>query len=463
MASACDLSGPNTAMGSNESEHLPSHIDAASRPSPARAWYTVLVLMLAYVISMMDRIILTLLVTPIEASLRITNTQFGVLTGFAFALFYSVAGIPIARLADRYSRRAVIAIGLLAWSVMTALSGFATNYGELFAARMGVGVGEASLSPAAVSMISDSFSKRNISRALAVFTIGGTLGSGLAYLAGGAVVRLGPALQGLGLPMLSERNGWQIVFVVVAIPGILVALLMATVPEPLRRRKTDSRGQENGRAIGIIEHLRRNRAAYGLYFLGYACFQAVFYGFISWLPLLLTRRIGISLGEAGTALGIVVVLVGPIGMIAGGWCADYIGAGKRMDSQVLVAATGCAGLGIFSIVMPLSSGLHTVMVLLGLFYFFSSMVSGVGYAGVQAITPPHLYAQTTAIFFLVINLLGISIGPVLIALLTDYAFRAPQAIAASLALVGGTFSALAVLSFALSMSAFRRSVRPCVV
>jgi MFS family permease len=205
-------------------------------PSPAYAWFVVGVLLLAYTLSFIDRMILSLLVGPIRADLGISDTQMSLLMGFAFAIFYSLLGVPLGWLADRGNRKALIVGGVAAWSLMTAVCGLARGYGGLFLARIGVGVGEATLSPAAYSMLGDYFPRERLGRAMAVYSIGVPLGSGVALVAGAFVVRFVTEGAPVPLPLLGALEPWRLAFLIVGLPGLLVAALIAlAIREPARR------------------------------------------------------------------------------------------------------------------------------------------------------------------------------------------------------------------------------------
>jgi MFS family permease len=208
---------------------------AAGYPSRAVAWYTVFILMLCYTLSYADRQILAFLVGPLRHDLHISDTDVGLLQGFAFALVYTVFGLPMGALADRFSRRNLVAIGVVIWSVMTSLSSVARSFLLLGAARMGVGIGEAALSPCAFSMITDSFPKERLSGALSVYTMGIQLGSGLALIIGGLVAQTVSQMPPVQLPLVGAIAAWRLTFLVVGIPGLLIALLLLTVREPVRR------------------------------------------------------------------------------------------------------------------------------------------------------------------------------------------------------------------------------------
>jgi MFS family permease len=215
-------------------------------PSAGYAWYVVVVLTIAYTVSFIDRQIMALMVEPIRRDLEISDTQMSLLLGLAFAVFYTLLGIPIARLADRYSRRGIIAAGIAVWCFMTAACGLSRNYAQLFLARVGVGVGEAALSPSALSMMSDYFPKETRGRAVAFYTMGISMGVGLAMILGGQVIALVSQAPPVTLPVVGQLFAWQTVFVVVGLPGILVAALMLTVREPPRKGRMTGGGAPTG-------------------------------------------------------------------------------------------------------------------------------------------------------------------------------------------------------------------------
>ena len=199
-------------------------VSAHRYPSAGVAWYSIVVLLIAYTIAFVDRTILALLVGPIQRDLGISDTLMGLLHGIAFALFYCALGIPIARLADQYSRRWIILVGMFIWSAMTAVCGIAKNFWQLFLARVGVGIGEAALSPAAYSMIADSFPPKDLGRALGVYSSGVFFGAGIAFMVGGAVISALQEVQTLTLPIVGDVRSWHAVFFIVGAPGALRCL-----------------------------------------------------------------------------------------------------------------------------------------------------------------------------------------------------------------------------------------------
>ncbi|MBL8631225.1 MAG: MFS transporter, partial [Rhodospirillaceae bacterium] len=206
--------------------------DTQDYPPESYAWYVVGVLVLAYTVSYIDRTILTLMVKPIRETLQISDVQISLLHGLAFAIFYTVLGVPIGWLADRVNRTKVIAVGIFVWSLMTAACGLSRSFWQMFMARVGVGVGEAALSPAAYSLLNDYFKADRRTLAISIYATGVYIGSGLALIVGGGVIAVTPSLE---LPFVGHMEPWQVVFLAVGLPGLVVAVLMKTVKEPLRR------------------------------------------------------------------------------------------------------------------------------------------------------------------------------------------------------------------------------------
>ncbi|HVL21596.1 MAG TPA: MFS transporter, partial [Amaricoccus sp.] len=285
------------------------------------AWYAVGILLLAYVLAIMDRQILTLLVGPIQQSLGVNDTEIGLLHGFTFAAFYAVMGLPIARMIDRGNRPAIIAIGIALWSLATAASGLATEYWHLVAARTGVAVGEAVLIPGAVSLLADLFSPDRRGRAMGIFGAGAPVGAGIGLLAGGLLLGLFTASPAV-LPFGGELLPWQATFIALGLPGLFVALLMLFVPEP--RRKAAAR---NVPTVGVplsstVDFLRSHRRTFSAIMLGAGFLYLAIYGWLGWAPTYFVRELGWSYPQVGKALGIILTVAGPLGALGGSWLAD---------------------------------------------------------------------------------------------------------------------------------------------
>lgn len=252
-----------------------------------------------------------MLIGPIKADLQISDTQVGLLGGLALGLFYTLVGIPIGRLIDRYSRRNIIALGVFFWSFATALCAVARGFGGLFAARMAVGVGEAALSPAAVSLIADSVAREKLAFSMSVYGTGIYLGSGLAFLVGGAVVQAVSSVAGITLPLFGTIAPWRVAFLVVGLPGLLMALWVLTLREPVRKDLAQSSSgstqlsvRETAREIGL-----RGRSILGIA-LGLMVQAIALYGFMLWAPVMLQRGHGWEPQDTGLVMGSLVLIGG---------------------------------------------------------------------------------------------------------------------------------------------------------
>ncbi|MEK7265818.1 MAG: MFS transporter, partial [Pseudomonadota bacterium] len=296
---------------------MPANI---SPPSRSYAWFVVLLCMVAYVFSFIDRQILALLIQPIRKDLDISDTQFSLLHGLAFSLFYATMGIPIARLADSRPRPVIIAAGVFLWSLATAATGLGKNFAQIFIARMGVGVGEAALSPAAYSMIADLFPKAALGRALAVYSIGTFIGGGLAYLIGGAVVGMVGDAPTIALPFVGDVRAWQVVFFIVGLPGLLLAAIFAlAVRDPVRT----SQGATSVSISDVFAFIAQNRGFFVAHYGGFTLCALALFGLMSWTPAYLMRVHGLTTAETGLLLGSTLLAANVGGVLASGWLTDH--------------------------------------------------------------------------------------------------------------------------------------------
>jgi MFS family permease len=422
--------------------------------------------MVAYTLSFVDRFVIALLIAPIKSDLALTDTQIGLLSGIAFAIFYTTLGIPIGRLADRLDRRRIISIGILLWSLLTAACGLARGFWQLFAARVGVGVGEAALSPAAFSLIADSFPTERLGRALSVYSAGVYIGSGLAFIIGGGVIQLVADVPDISLPLIGAIHTWQLTFILVGLPGLLIAAWVFTIREPGRRGLTLGTGGEPGTrgrnlpiAVPIREVLRfigTRWRAYGAHFLGFALLALAFNAIVIWSPAFLGRVFQVPPSEAGYALGLIIIVFGGTGIVAGGWYADSLGKRGRTDATLRVGIIAALGLTPFALITPLVGDLRLVLALYCPLMFFSSFGFGAAAAALQLITPNEMRGQISAIYLFVINLVGIGLGPFLVGYLTDNAFHDEAAVGRSLAIVAGSAAPLAAVILWAGLPDYRR-------
>lgn len=426
-------------------------------PRPAYGWYAVGVLLLAYTLSFIDRMILSLLVAPIRAALDISDTEVSLLIGLAFALFYTLLGLPIAWIADRWNRRNLIVSGVALWSAMTAACGFAGSYATLFLARMGVGVGEAALSPAAYSMLSDMFPRDKLARAMAVYSIGVPLGSGVAMILGSFVVQAVLAAPPVDLPLIGPVEAWRTIFLWVAAPGLLVCLLLLTVREPLRHGVRRAAAYDDTPAPGFLAHLAGQRGALGALFAGMSLIGLVMYGVIAWVPTFFARTYGMDVSQAGLRFGLIMAIGGAAGLVMGGMLADRLFAKGVPDAHLRVMRLSIllGGPPLLAAALMPSATLAFVMLALA---FPMLTMHGVGTVALQFITPNEYRARVTALYFFVVNLTGLGFGPMLMALLTDHLFADDGALRYSIALVTGVALPLAAIILTMGFSAFARDL-----
>ncbi len=399
-------------------------------------WYVIMVLLLAQMFSFLDRMIMGLLVGPIRESFAISDTQYSLLAGLAFSLFYAIMGIPLARIADSKNRRNLITWGIAVWSFMTAVCGLARDFWTLFLARVGVGVGEAALGPAAYSMITDYFPKSTLARALSVYMLGVTLGSGFAYMLGGAVVAYVQTLDAISLPLLGAMEGWQLTFFIVGLPGLLVALLLrTTVAEP--PRGDSAAGKVHSIPIPEVLHYAwQRRRAYGCHIFGVSIFVMVVYALNLWGPTYFIRTFDFSIAEAGWTFGLVMLGAGSAGLLFAGFAADKWMQRGVTDAYVrvivisMVCMTPCT-IGLGFVESPTAG-----IVVMSLAVFFSAFQGGITGGTLQLMTPNRMRGQVMAVYLLVANLIGLGLGPTVLAATTDYVFGADEAIGQAIALSG---------------------------
>jgi MFS family permease len=420
------------------------------------AWYAVAILTLAYTISMVDRIILSLLVDPIQHDLHINDTQFGLLQGFAFVVLYATGGIPIARIADHWSRRWVIATGILVWSVMTGCCSLAQRYWQLLLFRVGVGVGEATLSPAGTSMLADLFPKQKLAKAVAIYASGGTIGTSLAFIIGGYLRQVFPASSSVALPIVGEMRGWQVIFLVLAIPGLVLSLLALTMKEPERR---GSRDLSASSTKALMAFLRAHARVVSFHFSGFSLLYVVTWGFISWVPALMMRKYGVNATDVGYVLGILSFACGVGGGILGGVLTDWLVRRGVEDAHIRVGLL--AGIFILpaTVLAPLLGSALACFSMLAAILFLAHCWSAAATSGLQLFTPPHLRAQVTAIYIMCVNLVGYGLGPLAIGFVTDHVFGDPKAVGYSMSLVTGVSLPFVILLLALARRPFVHAVK----
>lgn len=372
--------------------------------SPARARWVLAVLVGVYALNFVDRNLLAVLLQPIKEEFGASDTAMGLLTGFAFALFYAAAGIPIARFADRGSRRALMAAGVALWSLLTAASGLTRSFAQLAAARVGVGIGEATTTPAAHSIISDCFPPERRTRAIAIYNLGASAGIFFGLFLGG---------------WLAESLGWRRAFVIVGLPGLAVAVLVRFgLPEPPRGALEGRRDSEPAPPLrATVAHLLSLRS------FAHLCAAAGLYGIIAygatlWSATFMLRVHGLSYAEVGLQLGAVIGLAGAAGGLLSAQLCDAM-AQRDPRWQVWIPALA-ALIGIPCLVLfALAPGPRAALAAFAAVNFLSIVFAAPTYALAQGLAGLRMRAQAAAIVLFVLNLVGLGLGPLLIGMVND--------------------------------------------
>lgn len=402
---------------------------AEAWPPPAVAWMTVALLMLAYFLSYVDRTILSLLVEPVRRSLSLNDTQIGLLQS-AFGVFFTIASFPAGWMADKSNRMRLVSWGVAIWSVMTMLCGFCANFVQLFLARMGTALGEASLQPTAPTIISDNFPPERRTLPLSVYGIAGASGLGFSMIAGGAVSGLIGASQLVVVPGLGTFEPWQLTFLLVGAPGLIVALLFFFSSEPVRR----SQDQATGTFREFIDVVKGSGGTLVPLVAGVSVYFIYSFAYIAWAPAFYMRVHGWTIAEVGFRFGSVHLIAALTGGWFGGWLARKLWQSGKRNANLLTTTllkTAAIGPGIAG---TLVSDGTLALALLGLMGGLHVGTAGPTVAAIQEIIPNRMRGRTMAIYYAVVALVGQTFGPVLIGLLNDYFFEDPASIGKSLAL-----------------------------
>lgn len=428
-------------------------ISAVPAKAGVEAWWTLSVLFLLYVLSFLDRHIITMLVPDIKADLGLTDFSISILLGPAFAIFYALFGLPLGWASDRYPRRWVIFLGTAFWAVATAASGLAQSFTTLLLARIGVGAGEAALAPSAYSLLADKFPPNRLTTALSVYHTGIKVGSAAAFAIGGVAIAAANNIGPVTLPLVGVLQPWHLVFFLVGAPGILVALLVFTFSEPPRRAPA-----KDARGFGELKtFLKANGRLIALLLAGVSLMAVCAYSLTSWTPAFLQRRYGLEAIEYGPALSVVSLVSAVVLVLKGGVIDILFGRGMkdahiRFYTWLLALSVPFAAFAFFS-PTPI------------IFYLFYGVVQAVAipfmaYVStlIQLMTPKALRGQMTSLFLFTFTILGLGTGPMIVGALTDFVFRDEQMIGASLALLLCVSIPAAFVAFRFSLPGIREAV-----
>ena len=418
----------------------PSPPEESGWPSPRYGWYVTCVLLLAFTFSFVDRQVLNLLVQPIQADLGISDTEISLLQGLAFVLTYVGLSVPIGRMVDRFNRVAIMIGGVVVWSATTVACGLSRTYEQLFAARLGVGAGEAALTPAAWSVLSDYFPPERLPRPISVYLMGPYLGAGIAMIAGAEVLDWSRQAESLTVPLLGQLAPWQFTFIAVGLPGALIAALLMTVREPARKNRQRTSAPP---WADIRRYLGRNWRIYLSIHVGVPCIVVMLYGLQGWIPTVMVRVYEWDLAQAGRIYGLVAMLAGAAGVLSGPTVARLLRARGLGDQSLRIAAASGLAATCSLLLLPWQADPYAGLACVFGASFFVTLPLALMTSSMQLVTPNDMRGVVSGLYVVTTNVIGLALGPTLVAASTDYLFADPKAVAKSLALVAALIGPLA--------------------
>jgi|TARA_B100000315_G_scaffold257904_2_gene308345 MFS family permease len=418
---------------------------AVNIPYPTRryAWFVVGVLILASLIAFIDRQVVAIVVEPMKVDLDISDTEIGWLYG-VFAIFYAAAALPIAAAADKRSRKHIIAIGIFFWSLMTMACGLTRGYWEVFLARIGVGVGEATLSPSTTSLIGDYFPRDDIPLALSIFQIGPIAGSGVAFIIGGLVLGIVQSAEPLVLPIVGTLVPWQQTFLYVGAPGIVLAFFFLGIREPVRRPSPTAADDGSQGMAELIAFYRTHARTLTLHHLGFVSLVLTGYAFVFWSVTFLVRIHGEPAAEASTTFGWIFLIFGPLGPVFVAWIARRLSARGHGDANITAGMIG----GLLTLpavlLLQLAPDAFWAYVLYAPALLAVNSPFGIAAGALPVITPPHLRARVAAVYMLA-GSTGMMFGPPLAGAFNDHLFPGPDGVRYSMITMTSIFGLIGVV------------------
>jgi MFS family permease len=441
-------------------EQVNAQTAEAPWPNQTYAWYVVIILFFGAVVSFLDRQIIALLVTDIKADLGLSDFEIGMLQGLPFGIFYALMSVPIALLADQRSRRNIIVAGVTFWSLATAACGLAGNFWHLFLARIGVGVGEATLGPSAYSIISDYFPKSKLSMAMAVFTMGNLMGVGIAMVLGGALIVVLKDMGTITMGPLGTVAPWQVAFFVAALPGLLLGLLMLTVREPVRRGRTGQEAVGSRNQLGeFVRFVKSHAGTLATLFASYSLLVLVAYANFAWMVTFFSRSFGWTASQSGFVYGLVVLVFGTSGAFFGGWFASWLDRRGYKDAPfraTLICTVPMAP--IAALMFLVAPDGWWAAALLAPWQFLGGVPSGLSGAAMMSITPNQMRAKISSFYLFVSNIVGISLGSTSVGFLTTFVFKDDGMLNLSLAAVNCLLTPIVLVLMFIGLKKYRRSL-----
>ena len=427
-----------------------------SYPEKKHSYSAVAILTLAQVFAFIDRQIPSMLVEPIKQDFNLTDSQIALLGGAAFSIFYAIMALPIGYAVDRYTRTKVLGTGIFLWSLMTALAGLANSFGKLFGARIGVAVGEAVMAPISVSLVSDSFPENKQGKPMGIITAGVYIGIGITLLGGGFLIDYLTSIGGITLPLIGYLKPWQATFMIVGIPGLVLAIAAFYLKEPRRiEEQVDSNHLVDKKNVFL--HLKEHRKTLIPMFGGLIFMALIFYSFSFWAPTMMIRTFNISLTEVGFILGMITIISSITGTIIAGSAVDYLRNRNYSDAPVRAAMIAVI------LALPPIISLSFVQTELGawiciaMYLLFISSFAPLGLLAISGVSTGNVKGQTAAIHAFLMMAFGLSLGPQLTAFFTDFVFVDPNLLINSVSLTGLIVLPISALLFKLSLSRYKES------
>ena len=398
-------------------------------------WYVAFVLLIGFTFSFIDRQVLNLLVVPIQNDLNITDTQISALQGLAFVLTYVGLCIPIGRLIDKSHRVTVMIIGLLVWSIATIACGFSKNYVSMFIARMGIGAGESTVHPGSISILGDYFDSNKIASPMSIYLLGPYLGAGIAMIFGAQVLDWTSQMDNVIIfPLIGEIAPWQLTFIAVGLPGILIAGLFLTIREP-QRKIQESESIEVPSFSKVIQYIKNNWEVYGAIIIGNSCLIILLYGLQSWVPTMLLRVYEWDLVQSGRVYGSIAMLAGSAGVLSGPFVLRYMSKINVNAPHFKLAIIGITMATFSLVLLPFQPNVNIALVFVTMASFFVTLPLAGTSSAMVIVSPNRIRGVITGIYVVVTSVFGLVLGPFLVASSTDFIFQDTNAVAKSLALV----------------------------
>ena len=410
-------------------------------PNRKYAWFVVFVLIIASLIAFIDRQVVAIVVDPMKEDLGVGDTEIGWLYG-VFALFYAVAAVPIATLADTKSRKHIIAIGIFLWSLMTIACGLTRNFWQILFARIWVGVGEATLSPSTTSLIGDYFPRKDIPLALSIFQTGPIIGTGIAFIIGGVVLDLVQQAEPMVIPGIGALKPWQQTFIYVGIPGLLLAGLFLLIREPARRPMPESANSTAG-PMTLKAFYRQHAATIFFHHAGFISLVLTGYAFVFWSVSFLVRVYGMEAAEASQMFGWIFVIFGPMGPLLVAWIAKTLSDRGHNDANITAGMIG----GLLTIptvlLIQVAPSATWALIFYGPALLAVNSPFGIASGALPVITPPHLRARVAAIYMLT-GAFGMLFGPPLAGAFNEFVFPGPDGVRYSMITMTCIFGVIGV-------------------